>query len=823
MSDEKRFARPAGRLLLTLALGCAFMPVAQAQSDTRQFYQIPAQTLDAALVAWSRASGIPLFASARLTQGLVSAGLQGDYEAMQALQALLQGTGLRARVLDQGQIALEPDTLELNATHVSHDRWFPGSREDAVYVDPTRTVTSIGASELARTQPATIFDAVSRIPGVAIEGGPRPSGMTFNIRGYTDSEDVQVRVDNVPKSFEKYRFGGTFVEPELLKSIEVQRGPLISSGSGSLGGTVLAVTKDAADLLGEGRRYGARMKFGYVDNNDEFQRSYTGYARPVDWLDVLYNQVLRDSNDITHSDDSPLEQSAIQSRSQLFKLSLFPIEGLKLTTSAVLFKDRGLQPYDATGSDPGFFGNVIRDVEDWSLSETIHWTPGHDWIDLTATVGKGHTKMRDLSPPGFKRNSSGTANDYEDRKFSSSMLDIANTMRLHEADSVSLSLLTGLQFNKIDRKLQRRSDKPGHYPADGFWANGISGSREYWAAYAQPRLRLGAVEIVPGIRVDRYEVEADEIRVKNHLAQTGRSSSIDFSHETYSLGLSYDLLPERLTLFGNYAEGFRPPSVDEYFSYGENAGAQSSIPAWWPPFLPWTSPLGLGGDYAGGEGRCNTLATNFICGDVYKLQTSTSSEIGLNYRNPQLWIDDLQVFAKYTYLQIRTDHLLQTLRIDPINQRYGSQNGRETRYGHEMEGGFNYQAWYGRINYSRMWGRYNDGAGGALPIYTIPGNTLNLTLGYQVNASLGLDISYRKVDERDVIPSGGGNQLTVQDGYETLGAGVHWSARNWLTLRLIGENLANNDYHLNAGGMFAGYQGNRAPGRTLRFVSEFIF
>ncbi len=105
-------------------------------------------------------------------------------------------------------------------------------------INRTLPITTITSEQLQRAQPSNIFDALRSVPGVSITGGPRPSGMTFNIRGYGDNEDVMVKVDGVPKGFEKYRMGGTFIEPELLKSVEVQRGPQITSGSGSLGGTV---------------------------------------------------------------------------------------------------------------------------------------------------------------------------------------------------------------------------------------------------------------------------------------------------------------------------------------------------------------------------------------------------------------------------------------------------------------------------------------------------------------------------------------------------------------------------------------------------------
>jgi hemoglobin/transferrin/lactoferrin receptor protein len=261
-------------------------------------------------------------------------------------------------------------------------------------IDRTLPITTITTEQLQRGQFSNIFDAVRSVPGVSINGGPRPSGMTFNIRGYGDNEDVMIKVDGVPKGFEKYRMGGTFIEPELLKSIEVQRGPQISSGSGSLGGTVIASTKNAEDFLRPGQKYGGKLKFGYGNNNDEYSRSYLIYGRPDERLDILYNYSNRQSNNITLGNDKKLESSAIESISHLLKVSLMPAEDLQLVTSIVKFDDTGLQPYDATGGQPGFFGNVVRSIDDLTWSETLNYDPETKWVNLKASVG---ARVRNLA------------------------------------------------------------------------------------------------------------------------------------------------------------------------------------------------------------------------------------------------------------------------------------------------------------------------------------------------------------------------------------------------------------------------------------------
>ncbi|MDR5171547.1 TonB-dependent receptor [Methylobacillus flagellatus] len=703
---------------------------------------------------------------------------------------------------------LPPEATVLPEVGVSASR----IKQDAVTIDRTQTITTIEAKELERTQPATIFEAVQNVPGVTFEGGPRPSGMSFNVRGFADNEDVQVRVDGIPKSFEKYRFGGTFAEPELLKSIEVQRGPQISSGSGSIGGTVLLRTKDAADLLKPGQRYGARLKFGYASNNDEFQKSYLVYARPHDAIDILYNRAYRNSNDITHADGSKLEASNVDSTSQLLKISIFPTDTLELSTSAVLLEESGLQQYDAIGANPDLFGNVVRTIEDYSISETIRWNPNHPWINLVASVGKGHTKMDDNCY--YAINVKCTRNlgtRYDHLKFKSTTIDIANTADIFKQDTLSLSLLTGLQHRSISKEISRTYSQnsscrdplrdPNYSCNDGFWAASVSGKNTYSAFYVQPRLQIDRLGIIPGVRIDWYEMKTLEPRVKNHLAEKGLSDSISFTHKTYSLGLTFDLIPRQLTLFGNYAQGFRPPSTNEYFSYSSAAD------------FPYNG-------YDGGEGNCATPSTNYICGDVYKLQKSESREIGLSYENPRLFNSEVQLISKLTYFEIDTDHLLRSFSMDPTTG-IATQDGKEKRKGNEFEGSLLYRDFYARVSFSNTWGTEINNEEQSAKLYRIPAKTFNLTMGTQILKNLGFNISYRKVSPRMAYIGTSG--LNIQDGYEIFNAGLYWIAAPNLAFRLVGENIKNKDYYLNASGDLGGFQGNRAAGRNIRFITEISF
>lgn len=688
----------------------------------------------------------------------------------------------------------------------------------------TLPVTTISSEQLQRSQPSHIFDALRSVPGVAITGGPRPSGMTFNIRGYGDNEDVMVKVDGVPKGFEKYRMGGTFIEPELLKSIEVQRGPQITSGSGSLGGTVNATTKNAEDFLKPGQILGGKVKFGYGNNNDEYSRSYLIYARPDERLDILYNYANRQSNNMTLGDGTKLDNSAIESISHLLKVSVFPTEDLQLMTSIVKYEDSGLQPYDATGGQPGFFGNVIRTVDDLTWAETIQYDPESRWVNLKATVGAGHTNLSDLAKPGMSSvinptisgcdgtsytsdptqvsRCPGNATDTYDYK--TKTLDISNQAVLLEHNDFNLSLLAGYQYNASDREISRTfenalSSAQARYP-EGFNASAPPGRKSYEAIYIQPKFEVGRMTVTPGYRIDRYQVEAAGGTLAL-LAPYAQKSTIRFKEETWSLGLAYDAFakhnPDKLTFYSNYGQGFRPPLIDEYFTQGPFSRCRALL-------MPISGPDSL------------------ICGDLYQAQRSETTEAGVSYQTPHLLNTDVWFSGKLNVYHTYTSHLLLSLREEADGTI--TQNGWERRNGVEVESFLQYHGWYMSGGYSRINGKIFNGLAYA-PLFTAPGNALNINLGTALTKHLDVNVTYRKVSARDILLSGDGTATSryvfgQQDGYEIWNAGLSFKVNDKLTLRLIGENLKNEVYRLD-GSM--GDLGMYGPGRNMKFLVEMTY
>lgn len=702
-------------------------------------------------------------------------------------------------------------------------------------INKTQSITKITSEDLERRQVSTVFDAVRNTAGVSIDGGPRLNGMSFNIRGF-ESNDVAVSVDGVLKNYEKYRSKGTYIEPDLLKTIEIRRGPQINSNSGFLGGAVITVTKDAEDFLRPGQMAGARLKFGYGNNNDEYLRSYLAYARPHDKIDLIYNYTNRQSNNIMQGNGEELAYSNLNIVSELYKITLFPIDSLRISTSlAKLTQGATVQQYDTLSQLGSGFSTpyVLRAIDEETISQTWEFTPDTKWINLKASIGTGHTDQDETTPRGWQGNDTNplpnnsycdsnfilrnsitnnpiipsnpnnTARDNAricrgDRldayQFHNTNFDLANTAQIYETDGFGLSLLTGIQYAKQKTETERSYDNPASIRWMTQDANPVASSIKVSTAfYIQPTIQIKRLTITPGYRKDYTSLEALDAN-REAMEKSNQRHKIHVNEEIYNLALAYDLIPKNLVIFANYGQGFRPISAGNAFLIsgyvnGEPAGSSSQCPR----------------DHSS-------------CDNIYKTQRIESSEAGINYSTNQLFNQPIQLTSKATFFHSHTsDSVVGISSNAPI---YGTQ----VRNGWEFENSLNYKAFYAQASYSRIAGKTLLESGQRIPIYTLPGNVFNLTLGFSITSTFDFNINYRRISDKRIL-SGSTNGINgsqgTQDGYELFNAGIRWSPSQHLTFRLVGENLGDKQYNLDGG--FAGDLGLPGPGRNIKFYTELIY
>src|SRR6218665_1259262 len=173
---------------------------------------------------------------------------------------------------------------------------------EAIVVTSTRTATGVydtlsGSSALTeddlhtRYLNARLPDILTGIPGVSTQTSADDPGVAINLRGLQDFGRVNVLVDGARQNFQKngHEANGTFyMDTQMLKSVDVTRGPISSVyGSGAIGGVVSFTTVDADDIILEGADKGARLRTTYDTNGEGPTLNAIGATRLGENADVL--------------------------------------------------------------------------------------------------------------------------------------------------------------------------------------------------------------------------------------------------------------------------------------------------------------------------------------------------------------------------------------------------------------------------------------------------------------------------------------------------------------------------------------------------------
>lgn len=82
----------------------------------------------------------------------------------------------------------------------------------------------ISMEQIEEMQATTFAEVIDDMAGAHIDGGTRSGGERINLWGFGETEDFNIYVDNAPVGFEQYRYGSFFLDPDLIKRVEVIKG-----------------------------------------------------------------------------------------------------------------------------------------------------------------------------------------------------------------------------------------------------------------------------------------------------------------------------------------------------------------------------------------------------------------------------------------------------------------------------------------------------------------------------------------------------------------------------------------------------------------------
>ena len=444
--------------------------------------------------------------------------------------------------------------LTMVAAPVSADDGAGVTSLDAVTVSATRTekkaieapaaITVIGQEEIERSQPQSLGDVLKSVPGVIMDGGPRNTAEQPNIRGFS-GEQVVIRVDGARKNFNSGHRGRVFLDPELLKQVDVLRGPnSLLYGSGAIGGVVNLETKSAFDLLEPGQSVGARVKSGYQSNNSEISASASIFGAPSEDLGLLFNATHRNSGNIETGAGDEIPASGDDLISGLLKADL-ERGGHTASLSLQRYENDDILP-TAANTDSDLFAERVTKDDTYSLSY------GYDGFDglanFDATVYYSDVFIREIL----------LSNGRHDVTESDTLgLDVANTSRFMLSDWATADVTYGLEIFRDQQSGHRNGGPRPQFPDAEKLSEGY---------FVQSEFTLwDRLTVTPGLRFDRFDLEAD--------------GEDDRSDEEVSkkLAVAYEFTPW-LTGFGSYSEAFRAPSLTELYATGTHFVFNTFVP-----------------------------------------------------------------------------------------------------------------------------------------------------------------------------------------------------------------------------------------------------
>lgn len=224
--------------LLVAAIAIAGLPLAASAEQ----YQLPAAPLASTLNHITSEAGIVLSIDPALTAGKTAQPVQGDYDAIGALNAALRGSGLQLVRSDAGTYSLAPlpqDALTLPTTNIDarssyENAWGPvegyvatrsaaGTKTDTSIAEIPRSISVITRDQLDDRQTLNLNDALRYTAGVMSSGyGSDSRADWLKVRGFVPTQFL----DGLPLPVGS--FANPKIEPWNLERIAVLRGPASS-------------------------------------------------------------------------------------------------------------------------------------------------------------------------------------------------------------------------------------------------------------------------------------------------------------------------------------------------------------------------------------------------------------------------------------------------------------------------------------------------------------------------------------------------------------------------------------------------------------------
>nr|WP_232233536.1 TonB-dependent receptor [Pseudomonas putida] len=574
------------RLALALAVSAAATHGYAAQAPAA--IQIQAQPLAQALAQLGQQTNLQLFFSPDLVAGKQAPAVSGNLAPEQALQQLLQGSGLTYE-MSQDTVVVKPvqsagtlttGSLELAPTDVKVVGDWLGDADQTVVQNHPGARTVVRRQEMIEQGTMNVRDALRGIPGVQVQdsNGTGGSDLSLNVgvRGLTSrlSPRSTVLIDGVPAAFAPYgqpQLSMAPISSGNLDSIDVVRGAgSVRYGPQNVGGVINFVTRaipeKATAELGttlETSRYGgwkhteSAFVGGTADNGIGVALLYSG---------VNGNGYRRSNND-NDIDDVLLKTHWAPTDSDEFWLNFHYYDGRADMPGGLTQAQFDRDPYQSV-RDYDYFSGRRKDVSfKWQrqLDEATQFEVLTYYTDSFRGSAIAARDQRTLS--SFPRNY--TTFGIEPR-----------VSRVFFTGPVTQEVSVGYRYLKETMREQASrlaliDNVPTVTPtSDGHVYQDRTGGTEASAYYIDDKIDVGNWTITPGIRFEHINTDWRDRPVldTNNRPVPEKNRSITSNEPLPALSVMYHM-SEAWKLFANYETSF---GSLQYFQLGQGGSGDNT-------------------------------------------------------------------------------------------------------------------------------------------------------------------------------------------------------------------------------------------------------
>ncbi|MEM7243482.1 MAG: TonB-dependent receptor [Pseudomonadota bacterium] len=567
-----------------------------------------------------------------------------------------------------------------------------GAGQDKVASDVPQSVSVVNEETIANLQAGSLSDILLTVPGVSNAGSSSIFGQSFNIRGVgtglgSTETSIYTVLDGQKKYYESYRQGSVFIDPELLKSVEILRGPGASTlySSGAMGGGVVMETKDASDFLEDGDNFVYFQKLGYESNPDTLLSTSILAFRPQEGFEILAGLTLRDLGETKDGDGNVTFANDTLVPTGLLKISRDFSGPSSLEFSAMrLYNSEDNQPLDQ------IFGGANRaDVE--TIDDTFSLTYGYNpeenpLLDLSVILSNTKTE-KTLSNSPF-----GGAFD-GNRFYDTNALKIENISDIRGDGSIYLT--AGIGVSEEERFSDPASASHQKYD-----------TRTY-EAYALGEFMVSdRLDVTIGARLERKEITpVDLVTPAGFGTAPITSSPVSFTGFEPQIAALYRL-NDNWNVFGSIARVERLPTGDEIYDQFQQAFGG-------PPIGPGAINLNL------------------------QPEKGVNLELGASFSGFDVLQSGDEMTLKGTVFQNKIDGRIgRTLGNAPTPSFDNLQD--VTIRGLELEANYGFEQFFANANLTYIEG--SDDATGAT-MDSLQNNSVQVTLGYNFSEAFVAQIS----------------------------------------------------------------------------------